>query len=69
MPPQKTGYVTEFEKGQIVALRKKEISFSEMGELLHHPKSTVQTFPNLFQKRGDANTQDPKLLLSELVAA
>jgi len=23
MPPQKTGYLTEFEKGQIVALRKK----------------------------------------------
>jgi len=58
MPPQKTGYLTEFEKGQIVALRKKEISFSEIGELLHHPKSTVQTFRvhNRFQKRGDANT-------------
>ena len=56
MPPQKTGYLSEFEKGQIVALRKKEISFSEIGELLHHPKSTVQTFHNRFQKRGDANT-------------
>jgi len=56
MPPQKTGYLTEFEKGKIVALRKKEISFSEIEELLHHPKSTVQTFHNRFQKRGDANT-------------
>jgi len=56
MPPQKTGYLTEVEKGQIVALRKKEISFSEIGELLHHPKSTVETFHNCFQKRGDANT-------------
>ena len=56
MPPQKTGYLTEFEKGQIVALRKKEISFSEIGELLHGPKSTVQTFHSRLQKRGDANT-------------
>jgi len=56
MPPQKTGYLTEFEKGRVVALRKKEISFSEIGELLHCPKSTVQTFHNRFQKRGDANT-------------
>jgi len=56
MPPQMTGYLTEFEKGQIVALRKNEISFSESGELLHHPNSTVQTFHNRFQMRGDANT-------------
>jgi len=56
MAPQNTGYLTEFEKGQIVALRKKEISFSEIGELLHRPKRTVQTFHNRFQKRGDANT-------------
>src|SRR5437868_7418016 len=56
MPPQKTGYLSEFEKGQIVALRKKEISFSEIRELLHCPKSTVQTFHNHFQKRGDPKT-------------
>jgi len=56
MPPLKTGYLTEFEKGQIVALRKKEISFSEIGELLHYPKSTILSFHNRFQKRGDANT-------------
>jgi len=31
MPPLKTGYLTEFEKGQIVVLRKREISFSEIG--------------------------------------
>jgi len=30
MPPQKPGYLTEFEKGQIVALRKKEISFQKV---------------------------------------
>ena len=57
MPPQKTGYLTEFEKGQIVALRKKAICFSEIGELLHSPKSTVQTFHNRFHKRRDANTR------------
>jgi len=56
MPPQKAGYLTEFEKGQIVAQQKKEISFSEIGELLHRPKSTVQTFHNRFQKMGDPNT-------------
>jgi len=66
MPAQKTGYLTEFEKGQIVALRKKEISFSEIGELLHRPKSTVQDFHNRFQKRRDANTlpkpERPKII-------
>jgi len=56
MPPQKTGYLAEFEKAQIVALNKREISFSEIGELLHRPNSTVQTFDNYFQKRSDANT-------------
>jgi len=55
MPPLKTGYLTEFEKGQIVALRKKEISFSEIGEFLHRPKSMILSFHNHFQKRGDAN--------------
>ncbi|PUU76560.1 hypothetical protein B9Z19DRAFT_1088098, partial [Tuber borchii] len=33
-----TSYLTEFEKGQIVALRKKNISLGEIGELLNHPK-------------------------------
>jgi len=56
MPPLKTGYLTEFEKGQIVVLRKKEISFSEIGELLHCPKSSILSFDNHVQKRGDANT-------------
>jgi len=56
MPPLKTGYLTEFEKGQIVALRKKEISFSVIEELLHCPKSTVLNFHNPFQKSGGANT-------------
>jgi len=56
MPPQKTGYLSEFEGGRIVALRKKEISFSEIGELLHRPNSTVQSFHDRFQMRDDANT-------------
>jgi len=56
MPPLKTGYLTEFEKGQIVAVRKREISFSEIGELLHRPKSIILSFLNRFQRRGDANT-------------
>ena len=37
-------------------MRKKEISFSEIEELLHCPKGTVLNFHNHFQKRGDANT-------------
>jgi len=60
MPPFKTGYLREFEKGQIVVLRRKEISVSEIGELLHYPKSTLLSFHNHFQKRGDANSL-PKL--------
>jgi len=33
IPPQKTGYLTEFEKGQTLALRTKAKSFSQIGEL------------------------------------
>jgi len=53
MPPEKTGNLTEFEKGQIVALKEKSLSFSEIGKILTHPKSTVLSFYNGFQKRGD----------------
>jgi len=55
-PPLKTGYLNEFEKGQIVALRKKEISFSEIGEPSHCPKSIILSFHNPFENRGNANT-------------
>jgi len=53
MPPEKTGNLTEFEKGQIVALKEKSLSFSEIGKILSRPKSTVVSFYNWFQKRGD----------------
>jgi len=53
MPPEKTGNLTEFEKGQIVALKEESLSFSEIGKILSHPKSTVLSFYNRFQKRGD----------------
>jgi len=53
MPPEKTGNLTEFEKGQIVALKEKSLSFSEIGKILSRPKSNVLSFYNLFQKRGD----------------
>jgi len=52
-PPEKTGNLTEFEKGQIVVLEEKSLSFSEMGKILSRPKSTVLSFYNRFQKRGD----------------
>jgi len=54
MPPEKSGYLTDFEKGQIVALKENNLSFSEIGQLLHRPKSTVQCFHNQYQKRGVA---------------
>ena len=54
MSPEITSYLTDFEKWQIVALREKYLSFSEIGQLLLHLKSTVQSFYNRFQKRGDA---------------
>jgi len=38
MPPEKTGNLTEFEKGQIVALKEKSLSFSEIGKILSCPK-------------------------------
>ena len=53
MPSEKTGNLTEFEKGQIVALKAKSFSFSEIGKILSRPKSTVLSFYNWFQKRGD----------------
>jgi len=53
MPPEKTGNLTEFEKGQSVALKEKSLTFSEMGKILSRPKSTVLSFYNWFQKRGD----------------
>jgi len=53
MPPEKTGHLTEFENGQIVALKIKSLSFSEIGKILSHPKSTVLSFHNWYQKRGD----------------
>ena len=53
MPPEKTGNLREFEKGQIVALKEKSLSFSAIGKILCRPKSTVLSFYNQFQKRGD----------------
>jgi len=55
LPPEKTGNLTEFEKGQIVALKEKSLSFTEIGsgKILSRPKSTVLSFYNRFQKRGD----------------
>ena len=53
MPPEKTGHLTEFEKEQIVALKEKNLSFSEIGKILSRPKSTVLSFYNRYQKRGD----------------
>jgi len=45
---------------------KKNLSFSEIGQLLHHPKSTVQSFHNQYQKRGVAKilpfTGRPKII-------
>jgi len=51
MPPEKTGNLTQFEKGQIVALKEKSLSFSEIGKILSRPKSTVLSFYNR-SKRG-----------------
>jgi len=53
IPPEKPGNLTEFEKGQIVALKEISCSFSEIGKILSRPKSTVLSFYNLFQKRDD----------------
>ena len=66
MPPEKSGYLTDFEKGQIVALKEKNLSFSEIGQLLHRLKSTVQSFHNRYQERGVAKnllfTGRPKII-------
>jgi len=73
MPPEKTGNLTQFEKGQIVSLKAKSLSFPEIGKILSHPKSTVLSFYNQFQKRGDVkNLHMPgrhKLSITELITA
>jgi len=53
IPPEKTGNPTEFEKGQSVALKEKSVSFSKIGKILSHAKSTILSFYHGFQKRGD----------------
>jgi len=53
MSPEKTGNLTEFEKGQIVALKEKSLFFSEIGKILSRLESTVLSFYNQFQKRCD----------------
>jgi len=51
--PEKTGNLTELEKGQIVALKEKSLSFTEIGRILSRPKRTVLSFYNRVQKSGD----------------
>jgi len=53
MHPEKTGNLIEFEKGQIVALKEKSLSVSEIGKILSRPKSTVLSFYNWFKKEGE----------------
>jgi len=53
MPPENTGNLTEFEKGQSVALKEACLLFPEIGKMLSCLKSTVLSFYNWFQKRGD----------------
>jgi len=66
IPPEKSGYLIDFEKGQIVALKAKNLSFSEIGQLLHRFKCTVQSFHNVYQKMGVAKnlpfTGRPKII-------
>ena len=66
MLPEKSGYLTGFDKGQIVALKEKNLSFSQTGQLLHRPQSPVQSFDNRYQKRGVAKklpfTGRPKII-------
>jgi len=56
MPPEETSNLTEFEKEKIVALKEKCLSGPEIGKILSCPKSTVLSFYNRFQKRGDVKT-------------
>jgi len=53
MPPAKTGNLTEFEKAQIVVLKEDSLSFCQVGKILSRPNSTVLSFYNRVQKRGD----------------
>jgi len=56
MPPEKIANPTKFDKGQIVALKEKTLAFSEFGKILSCPKSTILSFYNWFQNRGDLKT-------------
>jgi len=56
MTRQKTGYSPEFVKEEIVAMRTKELSISQIGELLYCPKSIVKTSHNNLQERSNSKT-------------
>jgi len=65
MPPERSGYLTDFAKGQIVALKEINLSFSQIGRLLHCPKSIAQSFHNWYQMMGAKNhpfTGTPKIM-------
>jgi len=72
MPPQKTGYLTEFEKGQIVALRKKKSLFQKLESsyiiLRVQFKLSIITSKRGVMQTPSQNLEDPKLSLPELVA-
>jgi hypothetical protein len=69
---EKTGYLTEFEKGQIVALRKKILLFLRLEALSVVPRAQFKV-STMSIKRGVMRknlpfTGRPKLLISEPIA-
>src|SRR5437588_12120700 len=52
MPSQKTGFLSEIEKEQIIVLRSKNDSFSSIAKHLHRPLSTVKNFYKRYEMRG-----------------
>jgi len=74
MPPQKTGYLTEFEKGQIVAFLEKKKSLFQKLESSYIVLRVQFKLSIITSKRGvmqtpSQNLEDPQLSLPELVAA
>jgi len=52
MPNNFQGHMSNFDKGQIIAFRKQNLSLSQIDKEINRPKSTIQTFLDRYESRN-----------------
>ena len=57
MPQKNTGFLSDFEKGKIIALKMKNDSFPAIAKQLNRPLSTVKHFYQRYKMRGTSKNQ------------